>query len=374
MRIAHDIPLGPLTTLGIGGPAAWLLELDEPADFTDAVSLLEQRTPSASRAVADGRRTGHTDAGTPVTLGHGSNVLAGDRGCTAPVLRMATRGVRLLGADERGRRLVEVQAGHPLSDLVNTALTEGLMGTEMLAGIPGTVGAAPVQNVGAYGQEISDVLVDVTAWDWQLRRRVRIPAEECGLGHRTSVFKGARRWTLLTLVLALRPATLSAPVIYPAVAGQLDVPVGSRVPLAEAAQAVRDVRRGKGMVLDELSREPRTIGSVFLSPEVTEAQATALRRDRAPVHSFPDGSIRVSASWLIRRAGFALGTTVADGVRISSQHYTLVADDGATSAGFIEATTLVRQRVLERTGVLLTPEIDCIGDGLTDGRGMAAAP
>lgn len=344
MRVTHGVPLAPMTSLDIGGPAAALAELHELADFPEFVELAEAHP------------------GGPVTLGLGSNVLISDSGCTSAVLRIATKGIRVLGHGDDDRVLIEVQAGHPLPDLVDTTIAEGLTGMEMLIGIPGTTGATPVQNVGAYGQEIADCLVEVAAWDWQLRRHVTLTAAACGLGHRTSVFKGSRRWTLLGLVFALRRSALSAPITYGQVAAELDVPPGSRVPLDEAARAVLSVRRGKGMVLGSRGTDRRSVGSVFFSPVVSPAQAADLLAEGAPVNRFPDGLTRVSASWLIQKAGFARGTPLSAGVRISSLHHTLVADDGASATSFAEAIDIVRQRVLHHTGVRLIPEIDFLGD------------
>ncbi|MFJ8675832.1 UDP-N-acetylmuramate dehydrogenase [Streptomyces sp. NPDC093589] len=344
MRVTRGVPLAGETTLAIGGPAAVFVELQDLADFGEFVALAEALP------------------GAPTVLGAGSNVLVSDAGCSSPVLRMHTEGVRFSGEAADGRVLVEVQAGHSLHDLVDTVVGHGLAGMEMLVGIPGTVGATPVQNVGAYGQEISDTLIEVTAWDWALGRRVTLDAAACGLGHRTSVFKGSGRWTLLTLVFALRKDELSAPLTYRQVAERLDVPVGSRVPPAEAARAVLDVRRGKGMVLGCSAADRRTVGSVFFSPELTPAQARWLHGEGAPVNHFPDGSARVSASWLTRRAGFVLGGRLAEGVRVSYLHHTLVADEGASAAGFTEAVDVVVRRVLECTGIRLAPEIDFVGD------------
>ncbi|MGP3924227.1 UDP-N-acetylmuramate dehydrogenase [Streptomyces sp. 8N616] len=343
MRVTHGAPLAPLTTLAIGGPAALLAELHVPADFPEFVKL------------AGGC------PGRPVTLGHGSNVLVDDSGSTSAVLLMATRGLRITGYDDH-RVLIEVQAGHPFTDFVDTTIAEGLTGMEMLVGIPGTVGATPVQNVGAYGQEISDTLVDVVAWDWELGRIVTMDATACRLGHRTSIFKHTRRWTLLSLRFALRRSELSAPVTYRTVATELGIPVGGRVPTAEAARAVLTVRRGKGMVMDSTDTDRRTVGSIFLSPEVSPGQADRLRAQNAPVNHFADGSTRVSASWLIQQAGFELGRPITAGTRISSLHYTLVADDGASAESFAQAIDIVLQQVLRHTDVLLTPEIDFIGD------------
>ncbi|MEV5951535.1 UDP-N-acetylmuramate dehydrogenase [Streptomyces sp. NPDC051993] len=346
MHITREVPLAPMSTLGLGGPATLVVDLPDLGGFPDFVELARHYS------------------GTPVCVGDGSNVLFSDAGCAAPVLRLRTTGVRFT-REPHGRVLAEVQAGHPLSDLVAATIAEGLSGMEMLVGIPGTAGATPVQNVGAYGQEVSDTLVEVTAWDWALSRRVRMSAAACGLGHRTSTFKGSRRWTLLTLMFALRPALLSAPIAYRQVADQLGVPVGTRVPMTEAAQAVLTVRRGKGMVIEGAGPDGRSAGSVFLSPELTPAQARSLRTRRAPVNEFPDGSTRISASWLIKNAGFALGSRVVDGIRISSQQYTLVAEGDATADGFADAIGVVLRRTLDRTGVRLIPEIDFLGEWQT---------
>ncbi|MGW1196471.1 UDP-N-acetylmuramate dehydrogenase [Streptomyces sp. NPDC002536] len=358
MRVTHRIPLAPMTTLGVGGPAADFVDLQDLADFPEFAAFA-----GPAVAASDG----------PVCLGAGSNVLVSDAGCATPVLRLNTRGLRLTGETADGRVLVEVQAGHPLAGLVDATVAEGLTGMEMLAGIPGTTGATPVQNVGAYGQEVSDTLVRVTAWDWALHRSVTLTAAQCGLGHRTSVFKGSRRWTLLTLVLALRRSALGPPVGYPAVAEELGVPTGSRVPPAEAARAVLAVRTRKGMVLERCETDRRSVGSVFFSPEVTPAQAARLQAQGAPVNRFPDGSSRVSSSWLIRRAGFALNSPVVDGVRVSSLHYTLVADAGASAGGFAEAIRIVARRTRQRTGIRIAPEIDFLGEWGTPVRKPATA-
>ncbi|MET8676716.1 UDP-N-acetylmuramate dehydrogenase [Streptomyces sp. NPDC004647] len=347
MHVIPGAPLAPLTTLGVGGPTAALVELHDATDFPELVEYVES---------AIGHR------GPLAILGLGSNAVVHDAGCSSPVLRMANRGIRFREDRDDDRVLLEVQAGHSLADVVDTSIAEGLTGMEMLTGIPGTTGATPVQNVGAYGQEISDTLVEVRAWDWRLNRPVTLSAAQCRLGHRTSVFKRFRRWTLLSLVFALRRSALSAPIDYRQVATELDVPIGSRVPQAEAARAVRAVRDGKGMVLATAGRDSRSVGSVFLSPDIPPAQAEVLRARNAPVNRFPDGSTRVSASWLIGEAGFTLGSPVTGGVRISSRHYTLVADEGATAAGFASGIDIVRCQVLERTGVVLSPEIDFLGD------------
>ncbi|MFE9422250.1 UDP-N-acetylmuramate dehydrogenase [Kitasatospora sp. NPDC006697] len=265
-------------------------------------------------------------------------------------------------AFERDGETVTVQAGHALQDFVSHAIDSGLAGVETLIGIPGTVGATPVQNVGAYGQEVADTLVRVTAWDWVAGSEVTLSAADCQLGHRTSIFKHSTRWTLLAVTFRLRSSKLSSPIAYGVVAKALDVPKGTCVPLAEVASAVLAVRRGKGMVLDPSDIDNRNVGSVFLSPVVDDTQAARLRAEQAPVNDFTDGSTRVSASWLIGAAGFTLGQPIVPGIRMSTKHFTLVADGHATAAAFVEATRIIADTVRQTTGVQLTPEPDLFGD------------
>ncbi|MEV7020891.1 UDP-N-acetylmuramate dehydrogenase [Kitasatospora sp. NPDC093558] len=344
MYVRTQVPLAPLTTLGIGGNAETLAELTDPAEYPEVVALADR----------EGTR--------PLVLGGGSNILVADAGCSAPVIRMATQGVEFEQGEDGETVTVTVQAGHVLQDLVERTVDNGLTGMETLIGIPGTVGATPVQNVGAYGQEVVDTLVRVTAWDWVTGREVVLSAEDCRLGHRTSIFKHSTRWTLLTVTFRLRPSKLSTPITYGLVAKALDVPKGTPVPLADAAAAVLAVRRSKGMVLDPGDADNRNVGSVFLSPVVDHRQAEKLRAEQAPVNDFPDGLTRVSASWLIKAAGFALGQTITPGIRMSGKHFTLVAEGQATSSAFAAAARTVADAVQEATGIQLTPEPDLFGD------------
>ncbi len=344
MRLATNVPLASLTTLRLGGPLRELAILDDPADFPELVAI----------AGRSGR--------IPRVIGEGSNVLAADDGYPGLVVRMATTGVRLDRSADRERVLVTVQAGHELDALVSEMVAEGLSGIECLTGIPGTTGATPVQNVGAYGQEVTDTLASVRAWDWAAGREVEMPPAECGLGHRTSIFKYSQRWTILSVTLALTPGKLGPPLTYRAVAETAGVPIGEQVLMEDTVAAVRHVRARKGMILDPRDRDGRTAGSVFLSPVVSPGDAARLRAEGAPVNEFPDGATRVSASWLMSAAGFALGQQLAPGARISTRHFTLVADDGATAASFADATAIVAERVRKATGITLTAEPDLLGD------------
>jgi UDP-N-acetylmuramate dehydrogenase len=344
MQLASKVPLATLTSLRLGGPARQLAVLDDPRDFPDLAGQAAK-------------------AGTcPYVIGDGTNLLAADDGYPGLAVRMATAGTRFARSPGDGTVLVTVQAGHELQALVDEAIEEGLSGIECLTGIPGTAGATPVQNVGAYGQEIADTIAGARAWDWEQARHVELTPAQCALGHRTSAFKHSRRWTILTVTLGLTPSTLGPPITYHGVADAAGVRLGERATMKETAAAVRDVRAKKGMILDPRDPDGRTAGSVFLSPAVGPAASARLRDAGAPVNAFPDGTTRVPASWLIMTAGFSLGQQLARGTRISGRQYTLVADDGATAASFTQAAVTVAERVEQQTGITLTAELDLIGD------------
>ncbi|MFG2440798.1 UDP-N-acetylmuramate dehydrogenase [Streptomyces sp. NPDC048508] len=274
------------TTLRIGGPADRFFTHTDPADW-----------PGLARS-ARGERAA------PFVLGGGSNTLADDAGYPGPVIRMATRGlaVRSLAND-----LVEVvsQAGEPLSALVAFTISEGLSGIEYLGGIPGTTGAAPVQNTGAYGQQISDTLASITAYDWHLGRTVELHPSGCDFGYRTSMFRTRPgRWTILDIVLRLTRSPYAAPITYRHLADALGIRLGVRPPLAEAAQGVLDDRRNRGLSLPQAGPDSRQAGSVFLNPPVTPAQAATIRAVGGPVYGDQNGRLRASAGWLLEQAGY----------------------------------------------------------------------
>lgn len=343
MHVKPDVRLAALTTLRLGGPAREFAEIRDPGEFPGL----------AAHAARTGTRT--------CVIGSGSNILADDDGFPGLVIKMATAGVQFAPDRPGGRVLATVQAGHELQDLVDETIAEGLSGLECLTGIPGTAGAAPVQNVGAYGQEMADTIISVRAWDWAAGREVELTARECRLGHRTSVFKASRRWTILAVTFALTREKLGPPLAYRGVARAAGTRPGDRVSLADTAAAVREVRTAKGMIHDPRDQDGRTAGSVFLSPVIAPDTAERLRAAGAPVNQFPDGTTRVSASWLMMAAGLSLGQQLADGARISGKHHTIVADDGATAASFAAAAVAVAECVRQQTGIALTAELDPVG-------------
>ncbi|MEU4110988.1 UDP-N-acetylmuramate dehydrogenase [Streptomyces sp. NPDC027717] len=327
------------TTLRLGGPAHQFLTHTDPAAW-----------PDVARSV-----TGEGTA--PFVLGGGSNTLAEDAGYPGTVIRMATRGatVRPLCDD-----LVEVvaQAGEPLSALVAFAVDQRLSGIEYLGGIPGTTGAAPVQNTGAYGQHISDTLTRVTAFDWHLERIVELRASDCGFGYRASAFKSQPgRWTILDITVCLTRSSSAAPVAYQHLADSLAVGLGARPPLAEAAQAVITDREQRGLALPDSGPDARQAGSVFLNPVITPVQAAAVRCADGAVHRDQSGSLRASAGWLLERCDYRPGGRIGPGVYCSTARtLTLTAREGATATAFTSALRQLAAAVFEAYGIRLRPE------------------
>jgi UDP-N-acetylmuramate dehydrogenase len=345
MRVIGRAHLAPLTTLELGGPATRLITLESLEEFTTLLSHVRR-----------GRLA------IPRVIGSGSNILAADDGYEGTVVHMRTAGIETRLYPDGCSVLVTAQAGHQLQDLVDACVERELAGIEMLSGIPGTVGATPVQNVGAYGQEVSQTIHAVKAFDWLTGRYVEFTAKQCLFGHRTSRFKRTNRWTILAVTFALAPSRASCPLTYRAVAEAAGVSLGQPAPFAVAVEAVRSVRMDKGMILDPADIDHRSVGSVFPSPVIDGRAAKRLRALSAPVNDFPDGSTRVSASWLIQEAGFSLGEQLCPGVRMSTKHFTLVAEGPlCTAAAFATAVAAVAARVQSSTGIKLTAEPDLLG-------------
>ncbi len=265
--------------------------------------------------------------GFPVLLlAGGSNVVIGDAGFpgTAVVLRSTGVSVRRSGD---GQLEITVAAGQTWDDVVAQAVAEGWSGIECLSGIPGSTGATPIQNVGAYGQEVAETITSVRVLDRQTDEVTVMPPGECGFSYRHSVFKHHDRWVVLEVGFRLAASPLSGPIRYAELARTLGVAVGDRVPLAEVREAVLGLRRGKGMVLDDGDPDTYSVGSFFVNPVLdAAAHADLLRRCEArlgpdvapPAWPGGDGGVKTSAAWLIERAGFAKGYQ-RDGARWRSR-------------------------------------------------------
>ena len=336
-----DAPLGSLgayTTLRLGGPAGLLTVATEPDEAVEAV-----RNASA--------------AGEPLLiLAGGSNVVVGDAGFPGHVVLLRTRGIREIARDEEFVTL-RVAAGEVWDDFVARTVAEGLSGVECLAGIPGSAGATPIQNVGAYGQEVAHTIVAVHAYDRVADETVTMTAAECGFGYRSSTFKYSDRWLVLQVDFRLARSGESAPIRYAELARQLGVGPGDRVPLEQARETVLKLRAGKGMVLDPDDRDTWSVGSFFTNPVVAE-----LPEPDMPHWPAEGGRVKIPAAWLIEHSGFAKGFSTGGGVAISSKHTLALTNRGAgTTTALLELARVIRDGVRDRFGVELHPEPVLIG-------------
>jgi UDP-N-acetylmuramate dehydrogenase len=330
------------TTLHVGGPAA---------DFVVATS--ETELIEAVR--------GADDAGKPLlVLGGGSNVLVSDSGFDGRVVAVRTSGVRS-DADACGGAVVRVAAGEPWDDLVAQAVDEGWLGVEALSGIPGLVGATPIQNVGAYGQEVSQTIASVRCWDRQAGEVRTLFNRDCRFGYRTSRLKQEPgRWVVLEVVFQLRLGDLGAPIAYAELARRLGVEIGDRVALADVRAGVLALRRGKGMVLDQSDHDTWSAGSFFTNPVLTADRVP----EGAPAWPQPDGTVKTSAAWLIEQAGFERGHG-NDRAALSGKHtLALTNRGGATATDLVTLAREIRDGVRERFGIELVTEPVLVGCSL----------
>jgi len=338
----RGVPLSGWTTIGLGGPADVLVEVGDVASLAAALD----------DAQADARPV--------LVLGGGSNLVVSDDGFPGTVVRVAIKGVAV-ERDGAGV-LVRAGAGEDWPSLVSFCVAEGLSGIECLSGIPGLVGGAPVQNVGAYGQEVADTIVSVTAWDRQRCRARDLGPSDCGFVYRGSIFKRRSRYVVTEVTFRLLASARSAPLRYAELARHLGRELGQDAPLDVTAQAVRDLRRSKGLVLDAADPDTRSAGSFFTNPVLDDAQLARLREvaPGAPTFPAPAGT-KVPAAWLVERAGFAKGYRQG-GAAISSKHaLALTAREGGTTADLLALARSVRQGVRARFGVLLEPEPVFVG-------------
>ena len=319
--------LAPLTTLRLGGPADRLVE-----------ARTEQELAELARDAA-------------LILAGGSNVVIADDGVRGTVVHIKTAGI----AHEQD--LLVVQAGEPWDAVVAYTVANGLQGFECLSGIPGSTGATPIQNVGAYGQDVSETVQWVRVFDRATGRVETMAAAECGFGYRTSVFKYHDRRVVLAVAFKLDRSRLSGPLRYAELARTLDVPVGGKAPLPEVREAVLRLRRGKGMVIDPNDPDSVSAGSFFTNPILPAHEIP----DGAPAWPEPDGRVKTSAAWLIEHAGFGRGHGSGP-VGISTKHtLALVNRGGATTADLMALAREIAGGVHARFGVDLRPEPVLVG-------------
>ena len=330
------------TTLRLGGPAARFVRATTEEELVAAVDNADA-------------------AGDPVlVLAGGSNLVVADEGFAGTVVEVATEGVAPDAEDGAscGGAMVTVAAGETWDDLVALAAEKEWVGVEALSGIPGSVGATPIQNVGAYGQEVSQTIASVRVWDRRLRGIRTFANADCGFGYRTSRFKAdPGRHVVLSVTFQLRQGSLGAPVAYAELARTLGVQLGERAPLAEVRSAVLELRRGKGMVLDAADHDTWSAGSFFTNPVVAPEDVP----EGAPAWPQPDGRVKTSAAWLIERAGFGKGYG-NDRVALSNRHTLALSNrGGATTADLLTLAREVRDGVEARFGIRLVNEPVLVG-------------
>ena len=332
-------PLAAFTTLRLGGPAAQLHAATTDDELVQIV---------------------RSSAVPPLILGGGSNVVIADAGVPGPVVLLRTRGLSV--ADNGDRVVLSVAAGEPWDATVHAAVAAGYSGLECLSGIPGAAGATPIQNVGAYGQEVAETISAVRVYDRVDDQLRTLTPAECGFGYRHSIFKHQDRYLVLGVDFQLYRSTLSAPIRYAELARALGVGVGDRVPLADARATVLRLRAGKGMVLDPDDPDTYSVGSFFMNPVLAEpALADLLARtdpaDPPRVFPGPDGSAKVSAAWLIEHAGFGRGYSIGGDVALSSKHTLALTNRGnGSTTALLALARHIRDGVHQRFGVTLRPE------------------
>ena len=341
--------LADYTTLRLGGPARAFVRAGTEDELIDAV-----RSADA--------------AGEPVLiLGGGSNLVVSDEGFDGTVVQVATRGVSRDG----GPGVLTVAAGEDWDAVVARSVAEGLAGLECLSGIPGLTGATPIQNVGAYGQEVAETITAVRVYDRVTGDVLDIPNERCDFGYRTSRFRGAGRFVVLGVEFELAVQVLSAPVRYAELAAALGVPVGGQAESAEARAAVIELRQRKGMVIDPADADTRSVGSFFVNPVLdapalaaveAAARARCGPQTRVPRFEAGDGLVKVPAAWLIEHAGFGKGYNPGDGARISAKHTLALVNAGtASTAALLALAREIRDGVRDAFGVSLAPEPVLVG-------------
>jgi len=328
------------TTLGLGGPAGEFVVAASEADLVEAVSRADR-------------------AGTPVlVLGGGSNLVVADAGFDGLVVKVAHTGVAFETAADRV--LVRVAAGEEWDVVVTRCLAEGLAGLECLSGIPGLAGATPIQNVGAYGVEVSELVAGVRAFDRVERVICALDPAACGFGYRTSALKGHHRYLVLGVEISLTSSKNSRPIRYAELAGALGVELGDAAPAADVRDAVLALRAKKGMLIDPADPDSVSAGSFFTNPFVDAAALPA----GAPSWPVGDGRVKTSAAWLIEHAGFVRGYGVGR-VGLSTKHTLALVNRGnASTSELLALAREIRARVHEKFGITLEVEPALVGVGL----------
>ncbi len=343
MQLRENVPLAPLTTLGVGGSARYFVEAASVAEIREALAFARQRQVSL------------------LVLGGGSNLVVADTGFPGLVLKIALRGIER--RRENGQELFTAAAGEDWDTFVARTVAANCAGTECMSGIPGKVGATPVQNVGAYGQEVSNTITEVQALNLHSGEVCALCNPACAFGYRTSIFNCSARgqYIILSVTFALEPG--GSPGLEYA---DLKKYFAGRTPtLAEAREAVRQIRASKAMLLTPGDEDSRSAGSFFKNPVLSAGMYERLRgrlgSEEVPHWPAANGEVKVSAAWLVEHAGFAKGYR-RGAVGISHKHaLAIVNRGGATAAEVVALKDEIQAAVCERFGIELQPEPVFVG-------------
>jgi UDP-N-acetylmuramate dehydrogenase len=344
VKLQEHIPLAPMTTFGVGGPARYFAEAQDEDDVVMALAFARTRD-------------------LPVfVLGGGSNLLVSDTGYPGLVLRIAVRGVSLEPAGDN--MLLTAAAGEDWDRIVVSCVETNLAGVECLSGIPGFVGGTPVQNVGAYGQEIADTLVSVRALDRESEEIVELTREQCGFAYRTSIFNTTHRDRYIVLQVTYSLRKNGIPLVkYPDL--QRSLKHSTRPPtLAEVRRAVLEIRASKGMLIVEGDPDCRSAGSFFKNPILTQAEFSRIPsagNGDVPCYPASDGKVKTSAAWLIEHAGFAKGYALGPAAVSRKHTLALVNTGGARADDIVALAREIRRGVYDRFGIRLMPEPVFVG-------------
>ena len=336
--------LSSFTTLRVGGPARKIVHAHSEAELIEFVKAAD----SAKEPI--------------LILGGGSNLLISDAGFAGTVIRVESKG-NALDYDACSGGMIEVSAGEDWDKFVEISIEKGFADLESLSGIPGTVGGAPIQNIGAYGHEVSETIARVKTYDRSKGEVKTFTNAECKFSYRNSIFKEQPdKYVILTVTFQLRKGAQSLPIAYAELAKQLSVNIGDQVEVTKVRQAVLKLRASKGMLIN-LENEINSAGSFFVNPILSKSAADKLPAD-APRWPQNDGKVKTSAAWLMEHSGVVKGEKLA-GAQISNKHVLALTNSGdATAEDIIELARRARKKVYEKFGIKLEPEVQLVGVNL----------
>jgi UDP-N-acetylmuramate dehydrogenase len=332
--------LSKYTSLRVGGPATKIVHVSTEAQIITAIE----------------------EAGdTPILImGGGTNVLIADKGFDGTVIRISNNSVQS-EVDACSGATLTIGAGEDWDLFVQTTINSGFAGLETLSGIPGTVGAAPIQNIGAYGHEVSEFITRVRTYDRQEKALKTFTNSECEFSYRNSHFKAhPGRYVVLEVQFQIRIGEESDPITYLELARKLGVQLGDKAPVVATREAVLELRASKGMLLSVDDHDSWSAGSFFTNPIISQQAADALP-DAAPKWPLIDGRVKISAAWLIENAGMHKGDEVG-GARISTKHVLALTNSGdATASDIAELAKRARDHVKAKFGITLEAEVNLVG-------------